>query len=81
VERIIKGDLLALIGSLSSAYFLIMNSETENEYPPYFGIGFMTFIASVLLMLLSLIFEGARLDNNPTNGILGLFSMRFNLFL
>ena len=70
----IQGDLVALVGSFFAAFFFVFNGEIREEYPLYFGIGFISFNGAIFMMVLALIFQGASFSFSPIDGIFGLFS-------
>ena len=66
--------MLVVGGAFAGSIFLLISKQIKNDYPLYFRIFITSFMGSVMLGAMSIIFEGSTLTFNPETGVFGMFT-------
>lgn len=76
---ILKGNTIALLGSISAALYLSSCYGITEDYPSWLGLTLINILSSINQLLFALIFNSATFDTNEYSGIFGLFTKRWFL--
>jgi len=73
-QRIIYGNIVALLGSVGGAFYFTKNHELKTEYPFFLGILMISVLGFTMISILSIILEGTSISFDSNTGIFGLFT-------